>query len=139
MIQSHLVALAAVATLVGVAVAASRLRAAAGARAVLAAAGGTGPLLGRTGRPHVLYFTTPTCAVCRTHQEPALRRLEGIEVRKVDAIENPELAKRYHVYTVPTTVVLGSDGVPVAVNYGYAPAEKLRRQLGEAAAPALAS
>ena len=84
--------------------------------------------------PYVLYFWGPGCTACRTHQEPALRRLRGVRVEKVDALEQPELARRFKVYTLPTTVVVGSDGTPLQVNYGYADAKKLRRQLEAASA-----
>lgn len=77
----------------------------------------------------ILYFSGEGCTVCRTHQEPALRSLEGVRVEKIDALAQPELTERYHVYTLPTTVVLGADGRPRHVNYGYAPAPKLRAQL----------
>ena len=80
--------------------------------------------------PYILYFTTPTCGVCKASQEPALRQLGGeVRVEKIDAIERPDLAGRFRVYTVPTTVVLAADGSVRNVNYGFAPAEKLRRQL----------
>ena len=82
--------------------------------------------------PYVLYFTTETCGVCRTHQEPALAQLAPDQVRKVDALAEPELARHYRVYTVPTTVVVGADGRPLHINYGYAPASRLRRQLAGA-------
>lgn len=122
--MNQLIALAAVAVLVGVAIAVERSRAWAGRRAALA-----GARVGSRGEPYVLYFTGPNCTICRTHQEPALSRLQGWQVDKVDAIERADLAQQFHVYTVPTTVVIGVDGRPAAVNYGYAPAEKLRRQL----------
>ena len=82
--------------------------------------------------PYILYFTGESCTVCRTHQEPALAKLEGVRVDKVDAIAERELAERFHVYTLPTTVVMGADGRALHVNYGYAPATKLDRQLAEA-------
>lgn len=82
--------------------------------------------------PYVLYFTGESCAVCRTHQEPALARLGPVRVDKVDAVADRELADRFHVYMLPTTVVMASDGTPLHVNYGYAPAPKLQRQLAEA-------
>jgi thioredoxin-like negative regulator of GroEL len=85
-----------------------------------------------TGEPYILYFTGENCTVCRTHQEPALARLPGIRVDKVDAIAERELAERFHVYTLPTTVVMTADGRALHVNYGYAPATKLDRQLAEA-------
>jgi hypothetical protein len=82
--------------------------------------------------PYIIYFTGDNCAVCRTHQEPALARLSGVRVDKVDAIEQRELADRFHVYTLPTTVVMSSEGRALHVNYGYATAPKLERQLSEA-------
>ena len=82
--------------------------------------------------PYILYFTGDSCTVCRTHQEPALARLGAIRVDKVDAVAEREMADRFHVYTLPTTVVMAADGHPLHVNYGYAPAPKLERQLAEA-------
>ena len=82
--------------------------------------------------PYILYFTGEGCTVCRTHQEPALAKLDGVRVDKVDAIADRELADRFNVYTLPTTVVMSADGRALHVNYGYAPANKLDRQLTEA-------
>jgi hypothetical protein len=82
--------------------------------------------------PYILYFTGDGCTVCRTHQEPALAKLGGVRIDKVDAIADRTLADRFHVYTLPTTVVLSPDGHPLHVNYGYATAPKLERQLAEA-------
>ena len=82
--------------------------------------------------PYILYFTGENCSVCRTHQEPALAKLAGVRIDKVDAIAERELADRFHVYTLPTTVVISPEGRSLHVNYGYAPAPKLERQLAEA-------
>jgi hypothetical protein len=82
--------------------------------------------------PYIVYFTGENCTVCRTHQEPALARLDGVRVDKVDAVADRTLADRFHVYTLPTTVVMAPDGHAVHVNYGYAAAPKLQRQLAEA-------
>ena len=82
--------------------------------------------------PYILYFTGESCTVCRTHQEPALAKLGPVRVDKVDAIAERELADRFQVYTLPTTVVMSADGRALHVNYGYAPANKLDRQLAEA-------
>lgn len=87
--------------------------------------------------PYVIYFTGETCTVCRTHQEPALARLGDVRIDRVDAVEDREMADRFHVYTLPTTVVIGPDGRALHVNYGYAPAAKLARQLSEARGVAL--
>jgi thioredoxin-like negative regulator of GroEL len=82
--------------------------------------------------PYILYFTGDSCTVCRTHQEPALAKLAGVRVDRVDAIAERELADRFHVYTLPTTVVMSAEGRSLHVNYGYAPANKLQRQLADA-------
>jgi hypothetical protein len=55
-----------------------------------------------------------------------------VRVDKVDAIAERELADRFHVYTLPTTVVMSPEGRALHVNYGYATAPKLERQLAEA-------
>ena len=85
-----------------------------------------------TGEPYILYFTGDSCTVCKTHQEPALARLEGVRIDRVDAVGERDLADRYRVYTLPTTVVLAADGRALHVNYGYAPAPTLERQLADA-------
>jgi hypothetical protein len=87
--------------------------------------------------PYILYFTGDGCTVCRTHQEPALAKLGPVRVDKVDAIAERALADRFHVYTLPTTVVMSRDGAALHVNYGYATAPKLERQLAEARGAAM--
>jgi hypothetical protein len=82
--------------------------------------------------PYILYFTGDSCTVCRTHQDPALAKLGAVRIEKVDAVAERELADRFHVYTLPTTVVMDRDGKALHVNYGYAAAPKLERQLAEA-------
>jgi len=82
--------------------------------------------------PYILYFTGDGCTVCRTHQEPALAKLSGVRIDKVDAIAQRDLAESFHVYTLPTTVVMCSNGKALHVNYGYATARKLEGQLAEA-------
>jgi hypothetical protein len=84
------------------------------------------------GEPYLLYFTGEGCTVCRTHQEPALAKLGSVRVDKVYAIAERALADKFHVYTLPTTVVMSPEGRALHVNYGYATAPKLERQLAEA-------
>ena len=91
------------------------------------------------GEPYIVYFTGDSCTVCKTHQEPALAKLDGVRVDHVDAVHDRELADRFHVYTLPTTVVMAADGQALHVNYGYAPATKLSRQLAEARAGKLSA
>jgi hypothetical protein len=87
--------------------------------------------------PYILYFTGDGCTVCKTHQEPALAKLGAVRIDKVDAIADRTLADRFNVYTLPTTVVMTSEGRALHVNYGYATAPKLERQLEEARGSAI--
>lgn len=87
--------------------------------------------------PYILYFTGEGCTVCHTHQEPALAKLGAVRIDKVDAIADRTLADRFNVYTLPTTVVMTPEGRALHVNYGYATAPKLERQLAEARSGAM--
>jgi thioredoxin 1 len=92
-------------------------------------------------RPTLLYFSSPDCAPCILQQSPilaSLRELLGdcVNFQEYDAVAHPDLARRYRVLTVPTTVVIASNGEVTAVNYGVTQADKLHRQL-EAAADGL--
>lgn len=85
------------------------------------------------GRPNLLYFTTANCAQCRYQQTPILNQLAvqvNVAIHKLDAVEQEALARFYGIMTVPTTVVLGEDLRPVAVNHGLTPLPRLRMQLG---------
>lgn len=100
----------------------------------------TDPILNdlKPGVPTVVYFTTPGCIPCQTQQQPALAKLktelgEGVQVVRVDAVEDPEAADRWGVFSAPTTFILDKRGQPLEVNHGVADAEKLRRQVEIAA------
>lgn len=100
----------------------------------------TDPILSelKPGVPAVVYFTTPGCIPCRTQQQPALAKLktelgEGVQVVKVDAVEDPDAAERWGVFSAPTTFILDKHGQPRDVNHGVADADKLRRQIELAA------
>lgn len=88
----------------------------------------------RPGIPVVVYFTTPFCAPCRAQQQPALKALEHemgdqVQVIKVDAVECPEIADRWGVFSAPTTFVLDGRFQPRHVNRGVATTEILKRQI----------
>lgn len=91
-------------------------------------------LPGRPHKPVLVYFTTPTCAPCKTIQWPAIQKARGqlgerFEVVEIDAAAKPELARRWGVMSVPTTFVLDARGQARYVNNGIARADKLIRQL----------
>lgn len=88
------------------------------------------------GVPSVLYFTTPTCAPCKTFQRPAIERLQQIfgeclKVVEIDATAQPELATKWGVLSVPTTFILDAQGTPRHVNHGPTGVEKLLQQINE--------
>jgi thiol-disulfide isomerase/thioredoxin len=85
--------------------------------------------------PAVVAFTHRLCSPCRAQQLPALERLQrvvgpGVRVQVVDVERHPEVARRFGIFTVPSTVVVGADGRVVAFNHGFADEGKLLRQLG---------
>lgn len=99
------------------------------------------PHLGTPGVPvRILAFSSEDCAPCHRLQRPALRRVldargeTRVEVIEIDGPSSPELTKRYNVLTVPTTVILDASGHARAVNYGFANAQTLLRQVDEALA-----
>jgi thioredoxin-like negative regulator of GroEL len=93
--------------------------------------------------PSILYFTGEACTICHTAQKPALRALAAgidplIEIREVDIAVEPELARRYRVMSLPTTIVLDATGQVTDINVGFANGEILRRQLVGAGMPVAA-
>jgi thiol-disulfide isomerase/thioredoxin len=85
-------------------------------------------------KPVLVYFTTPTCAPCKTIQRPAIeqiRRLLGekLQVVEIDATEHPDLATTWGVMSVPTTFLLDSHGEARYVNNGVVRVEKLMEQI----------
>jgi thiol-disulfide isomerase/thioredoxin len=89
----------------------------------------------KPGVPAIVYFTTPTCAPCRTQQQPALTRLQtelgdnNVQIVRIDATENPDAADRWGVFSAPTTFVLDSQRQVREVNHGVADTLKLKRQI----------
>ncbi|HEY1348335.1 MAG TPA: thioredoxin family protein [Ktedonobacteraceae bacterium] len=88
----------------------------------------------------ILAFSSADCTQCHTLQQPALRRLQTLRGSEIDILEIdaplwPDLARHYHILTVPSTVILGLSGEALAINYGFASFEKLQTQIAAALPP----
>jgi thiol-disulfide isomerase/thioredoxin len=86
------------------------------------------------GVPTLLYFSADYCLPCKLQQTPIVDNLaaklgDAIAVKKYDVTHYPELAGRYKILTLPTTVVLNSQGQVVHINYGVTEQAKLEAQL----------
>jgi len=85
----------------------------------------------------ILAFSSEDCSQCRVLQAPVLRRVveakgaDIVSVIDIDAPSTPALTQRYHVLTVPTTVLLDTTGKAHAVNYGFTNAQSLLKQVDE--------
>ena len=92
------------------------------------------PAEGIPGVPTLLYFSADYCVPCKLQQTPIVDNLtaklgNAIAVKKYDVTQHPELAGRYQILTLPTTVVLNSQGEVVHINYGVIEQTKLEAQL----------
>jgi len=54
-----------------------------------------------------------------------------VSVAEVDAPNSPDLAQRYRVLTLPSTVIMDAAGRAHAVNYGFANTQHLLDQVDE--------
>lgn len=85
-------------------------------------------------RVRILAFQSEDCHQCHTLQAPALKQVletcgDTVSVVEIDAPGAPELTHHYRVLTLPTTVVLDTSGKAYAVNYGFAPTQRLLEQV----------
>jgi thiol-disulfide isomerase/thioredoxin len=87
------------------------------------------------GKPVLLYFWTSDCAQCKP-QERQIERAQAVlhqsgrtlKVQKLNAFEEQALAKLMHVMTVPTTVLLNSQGNVTTWNPGLTEADTIIKQ-----------
>jgi thiol-disulfide isomerase/thioredoxin len=87
------------------------------------------------GVPGIVLFTADYCTPCKMYQRPAIERLarqigaDHLQVIHVDVQTQPELAQKWGVMSLPTTVIFDQTGVPRHINHGITPTEKLNEQL----------
>lgn len=81
----------------------------------------------------ILYFWGARCAACAA-QKRVLDELkeevgECLEVSAINPFEQPEMARKFSVMTVPTAVLLDRDGSIVYAGNGFVPLERLRKEV----------
>ena len=86
-------------------------------------------------KPALLYFWTPECSQCKPQERQIEKAIIGLrqlgkvlKVHKYNALEELVLAKEMQVMTVPTTVLLDSQGRIAAWNPGLTPSRKIVEQ-----------
>ena len=93
------------------------------------------PIMFEKGEPVLIYFWTSDCAQCKP-QERQIERAQALIqqsgktliVKKLNALEEQTIAKLMHVMTVPTTVLLNSQGNVTTWNPGLTRADVLVKQ-----------
>lgn len=84
----------------------------------------------------ILAFSSDDCRQCHEMQIPALQRVldargSQVSVAEVDTPNSPDLAQRYRILTLPSTVIMDAAGRTHAVNYGFANTQLLLDQVDE--------
>ena len=86
------------------------------------------------GVPMLLYFCADYCPPCKLQQTPIINSLatklgDTVVIKSYDVTQHPDLASRYKVLTLPTTVVVDRQGKVAHINYGVMTQAKLETQL----------
>jgi thioredoxin 1 len=92
------------------------------------------------GKPGLIVFGSTACAACVHVQNPAAQRLEAamggtIQVVHVDVDDQPSMAGRFGIMSLPTVFILDATATVRRVNHGLVSHDELKRQLSPYLAP----
>ena len=83
--------------------------------------------------PTLLYFRSDSCAPCVTQnyylQDLASQYENRLAIRKIDADIDRDVASKYGIFTLPTTLFVDQGGEVKYINYGLTPTNRLAQQL----------
>ncbi len=86
-------------------------------------------------KPGIVLFTADYCGPCKHRQRPTIQKViahfgdQTIQFIQIDVDTMPDVADRWGVMSLPTTVILDKDGQPIHINHGVTPQEILTHQL----------
>jgi thioredoxin-like negative regulator of GroEL len=84
-------------------------------------------------QPSLLYFRSDHCTPCVTQaqflQQLPEQMTRQIKIEQIDAEKERDLAAKYGVFTLPTTMLVDRQGSVKHVNYGLIDAHRLTSQL----------
>ena len=78
---------------------------------------------GNVRKPTILFFSAPDCVTCHTVQAPALENIEKsvkdkINIIEINTFQQPELAKKWKILSVPTLIILDAKGELAHIKHG---------------------
>lgn len=83
--------------------------------------------------PLLLYFRGESCAACPTQsrfvEQVAQQFSSRLQIKTIDAEQEPEVAAAYGIFSLPTTIVMDTSGAVKHINYGLTYPQKLAQQL----------
>jgi len=82
--------------------------------------------------PHIIYFWSPQCQQCQNMQKPVIDDLShkfDCSIKRINIVEDFDIAKKWNVRTVPSTYILNSLDDIMFINNGFKSEKEILTQL----------